>query len=100
MAFSKSFPRRGKSNNTIWEDIVLTVEEEAAAEREADEDNKRLMDECLEEAKALLSVKDLNVYQADLVRIAVALFEKRASHSVYWKERKCRDKFDELFPQH
>lgn len=100
MAFSKSFPRRSdKSNYPIWEDVSLTKEEELAAEREARVENNKLMKDCLDDAKAILADKQLKHYQADLIRIAISLFEKRASHTVWQKERKCRDKFDEKFPQ-
>ena len=34
-------------------------------------------------------------YQTDIINMAISLFEKRASHSVYWKESKAKDKFDE-----
>lgn len=99
MAFSKSFPRRGKTNYPVWEDIFLSEEEEQAAEREARVENVRLMKECLDDAKAVLAEKQLKPYQADVIRTAISLFEKRASHAVWWKERKCRDKFDERFSQ-
>lgn len=100
MAFSKSFPRRSdKSNYPIWEDIFLTGDEEEAVEREARVENVRLMKECLDDAKAVLAEKQLKPYQADVTRIAISLFEKRASHAVWQKERKCRDKFDENFSQ-
>jgi hypothetical protein len=38
---------------------------------------------------------NLKEYQTDIVHIAISLFEKRASHSVYWKESECKKKFDE-----
>lgn len=99
MAFSKSFPRRGKTNYPVWEDIYLTGEEESAVEREARVENNKLMKECLDDAKAVLAEKQFKSYQADVIRIAISLFEKRASHAVWCKERKCRNKFDEKFPQ-
>ena len=100
MAFTKSFPRRmDKSNYPIWEDISLSPEEEAAVEREARVENHRVMKECLDDARAILAEKQMKVYQADITRIATALFGKRASHQVWWKERKCREKFEEKFHQ-
>lgn len=99
MAFSKSFPRRGKTSYPVWEDIFLSEEEEQAAEREVRVENNKLMKECLDDAKVVLAEKHLKPYQADVIRIAISLFEKRASHAVWLKERKCRDKFDERFPQ-
>lgn len=98
MPFSKSFPRTIKgSNYPKWEDIFITEDEEAAEEFRCRRENIKLMKECIEDAKGIFSEKDLKRYQTDLIRMAIALFEKRASHSVYWKERKSKDKFDELY---
>ena len=33
----------------------------------------------------------------NVVRLAVALFEKRASHEIFFKENKAKEKFDEKF---
>jgi len=41
--------------------------------------------------------KSLKDYQTDLIHIAISLFEKRASHSIYWKESKAKEKFDGMF---
>ena len=30
------------------------------------------------------------------LKASIPLFEKRASHSVYWKESKCKEKFDAI----
>jgi hypothetical protein len=32
---------------------------------------------------------------AHVVKLAVALFEKRASHLIFWKEMKAKEKFNE-----
>ena len=58
---------------------------------------KKLMKECIDDAKALMQEKGLKDYQTDLINIAVALFEKRASHVIYWKESKAKEKFDKMF---
>jgi len=98
MSFSKSFPRTVKgSNYPKWEDIAISEEEEAVEEQKCRLENIRLMKECIEDAKTIFKEKDLKRYQTDLIRLAIALFEKRASHSVYWKERKTKDKFDKLY---
>ena len=98
MPFSKSFPRTIKgSNYPKWEDIFISEEEETIEEQKCRVENIRLMKECIEDAKTIFSEKDLKRYQTDLIRLAIALFEKRASHSVYWKERKAKDKFDKLY---
>jgi hypothetical protein len=98
MGFSKSFPRTIKgSNYPKWEEVSISDEEEALEEQKAKAENIVLMKECIDDAKEIFKEKDLKKYQTDLIRTSVALFEKRASHSVYWKERKAKDKFDELF---
>jgi hypothetical protein len=98
MPFSKSFPRTIKgSNYPKWEDVFISEEEEATEEQKCRLENVRLMKECIEDAKIIFEEKDLKRYQTDLIRMAIALFEKRASHSIYWKERKAKDKFDKLY---
>ena len=52
------------------------------------------MKECIEDSKKIFQEKNLKPFQTDMVNIAIALFEKRASHSVYHKERKAKEKFD------
>ena len=98
MPFSKSFPRTIKgSNYPRWEEIFISDEEEKAEEEKCRVENLRIMDQCIEDAKKIMANKSLKPYQTDLINTAIALFEKRASHSVYWKERKSKDKFDELY---
>ena len=98
MSFSKSFPRTVKgSPYPRWEEVFISEEEERAEEDKCRVENLRIMDQCIEDAKKIMANKSLKPYQTDLINIAIALFEKRASHSVYWKERKAKDKFDELY---
>jgi hypothetical protein len=52
------------------------------------------MMECIEDAKKIFLEKNLKNFQSDIISLAIALFEKRASHEVYWKEAKAKDKFD------
>ena len=98
MPFSKSFPKQSKTSTyPQWEEVTLTDTEEKAEEQKARVDNTRLMKECIDDAKAVMQEKGLKDYQTDLINIAISLFEKRASHSVYWKESKAKEKFDEMF---
>ncbi len=98
MGFSKSFPRYIEgSNYPRWEEISITKEEEKEQEEKARNENIQLMKQCIEDAKSVLAEKGLKDYQTNIVNMAVALFEKRASHSIYWKEGKTKEKFDELF---
>jgi len=98
MVFSKSFPRTtDKSNYPTWEEIFLTTEEETKQEKNCRDKNIILMKECIEDAKNLFSEKNLKDFQSDVIKTAISLFEKRASHEVFWKESKAKDKFDKLF---
>lgn len=97
MVFSKSFPREVKgSAYPKWEETEISDEEEKKVEEEARKENTELMKQCIDDAKKIIQEKDLKEYQTDLISMAISLFEKRASHIVYWKESKCKEKFDKL----
>lgn len=96
MAFSKSFPRTLKGTTyPIWEEIFLTDDEERHEEKKCKEDNLNIIKECIDDAKNIIREKGLEI--KDVSSIAIALFEKRASHSVYYKEARAKDKFDVRF---
>jgi len=97
MAFSKSFPKTtDKSSYPVWEEIFLTEEEEKEEENKSREENVNIMKECIDDAKNLIESKGFKGYKEDILQVAVALFEKRASHTVYAKERRAKEKFDQL----
>ena len=97
MTFSKSFPRIVKgSNYPRWEEVFLTESEEKLEESKCREENIRLLDECINDAKDIISKQGLKPFQNDLIRIAHSLFEKRAAHAVHWKESKAKEKFDKM----
>jgi len=94
MAFSKTFPKTVHgSNYPQWEEVYLTEEEEQQAEENCRQANVHIMSQCLLEAKSLAIKNGIN---EDLVvaQLASALFDKRASHEVFWKENKAKEKFD------
>ena len=98
MPFSKSFPKQSKTSvYPQWEEITLTDAEEKEQEAKSRAENINLFKECIEDAKAIMQEKGLRDYQTDLISIATALFEKRASHVIYHKESKAKEKFDEMF---
>ena len=98
MPFSKSFPKHSKTSvYPQWEEVSLNDAEEKGEEQKARADNIRLMKECIEDAKTTMKEKGLKDYQTDIIHMAIALFEKRASHSIYWKESKAKEKFDNIF---
>jgi len=98
MTFSKSFARYVKgSNYPRWEDISLTEKEEREQEEKARKENIELMNRCIEDARKIIDKQNLKRFQSDLVRVAITLFEKRASHVAYHKESKAKEKFDRMF---
>ncbi|MBU1030426.1 MAG: hypothetical protein KKB65_04295 [Nanoarchaeota archaeon] len=98
MAFSKSFPKTTeKSVYPRWEEIYLSEEEEKKIEVLCRDENINLMKECVRDAKKIFSEESLKDFQSDVISTAIALFEKRASHEIFWKESKAKEKFDELF---
>lgn len=97
MTFSKTFPKSSdKSVYPKWEEIYLTDVEEETAEKECKQQNILIMKECIEDARSIIHEKKLMETQKSLSDIAIALFEKRASHAVFFKEGKAKEKFDEM----
>ncbi len=97
MAFSKSFPRTIEgSAYPKWEEVFLSEDEEREMGDNARRENIEIMKECIDDAKACIEEKGFKGFKEDILKVAVPLFEKRASHSVYWKESKCKEKFDAL----
>ena len=98
MPFSKSYPKQSKTSTyPQWEEVTLTDEEEKAEEQKSRTENIKLLKECIDDAKSIVIEKGLNESDSDILNVAKALFEKRASHEVYWKENKAKEKFDEMF---
>jgi len=98
MTFSKSFPRTtDKSVYPVWEEMTLSDEEEKDIELKCRQENISVMKECIDDAKKLIEEKGLKGFEEDILKVAAKLFDKRASHSVYWKENKAKEKFDRKF---
>lgn len=94
MSFSKKFPKEVPGSNfPIWEEIILSPTEEQDVEEHAKRDQFKLLDEALREARALAIKHSIND-EGIVARLGVALFEKRASHIIFWKEEKAKEKFD------
>lgn len=97
MAHYKTFPKTVEgSNYPRWEEIELAEKEEKEEEDKCKADNIALMKECIDDAKKIFEEKGLKDFQSDVVNAAMQLFRKRASHSVYWKDNRCKEKFDKL----
>ena len=95
MTYSKRFPKdKPGSPYAQWEEISLSEREEQEIEHKQRVHNKKLMAECLEDAKTLFKELSLKDFQTDITNTAIALFEKRASHTIYWKEEEAKKRFD------
>lgn len=95
MAYSKSFPKTiDGSSYPRWEEVFLNEKEESLIDKKARSENIELMKECVFDAKKIIVDTTLKDYQTDVIAMAIALFEKRASHSVYHKETAAKEKFD------
>ena len=95
MAFSKTFPKTIPGTNyPIWEEITLTPEEERLVEEQCKKTNFQLLDQSIQEAK-MLAIKNGMNEDCNIVNMAKALFDKRASHLIFWKESKAKEKFDQ-----
>jgi hypothetical protein len=98
MGFSRRFPRDVKgSPYPVWEEVYLSTDEERELEEQQRAENLEIMRECLRDAKALVQEEEMKEFQSNIVSLAIALFEKRASHSVYWKEESVKEKFDKAY---
>lgn len=95
MAFSKRFPQERKGSPFAnWKEVILTKDEEKKIITKQKEKNIILMQECIEDAKKIFFEKELKNFQSDIISIAIALFEKRSSHLVYWKEEFAKEKLN------
>ena len=96
--FSRSFPRNIEGSvYPRWEEVFLSDGEERNVEDKLKIKNIELMKECLKDAQVILLEKRFDFSHSDVINVAIALFEKRASHVVYAKEEKTKEKFDETF---
>ena len=112
MIYIKSWNKKlNGSNYGEWVDVSITREEEVACEVTANMEHNKLMDICIDDARKILldngtrnapkTTKTPEHYGESLasntptvMNIAIALFEKRASHTQFYKERKARENFE------
>lgn len=100
MTFSRRFPLdKPGSPYPSWEEIFLSSEDETSVDKDQQKANNALMRECIEDAKKIIFKLDFKNFQSDVVNIALALFDKRSSHLVYWKEEEAKARFDKAFHQ-
>lgn len=95
MTFSKNFPRQIEGQNyPKWVEVALSKEEESEVEEKARNENLKLLKECLDDAEKIIEEKKMKSFQSDVIALGIALFEKRASHEIYWKENKAKAKLE------
>jgi hypothetical protein len=93
MGFKKSFRQTSdKSAYPKWVEVELTEDEEKEAAKKARQKNVKIMMQCVDDARLVADEKDLD--SPAVQEIAKSLFDKRASHTVFHKERRAREKFD------
>ena len=80
-----------------WVEMNLKEAEEREVEEKARLANNIPMANCIEDAKKIIKDANLKNYQSDVIEIASSLFDKRASHVAFFKEERCKEKFDTLF---
>lgn len=98
MVFSKTFPRNiDGSPYPRWEEITLTDKEEKEIEEACRQQHHALFLQCVSDAKKMFDELRLKDYQSDLMVLSTALFEKQASHVIFLKESKTKEKFDALW---
>ena len=95
MTFKKAF--RNTSDKSVypnWVEVELTSDEEKKAVDEAHAEQLKTMLQCVDDASVIADEKDLSEHER--THLAVALFDKRASHDVFYKENHAREKFDDM----
>ena len=98
MVFSKKFPRDiDGSNYPVWEEIFLSAQEEREREQVARQENLFLIRQCIADARNVLKDEKMMDMQSHVLSIGLSLFKKRASHVVFYKEEKCKDKFQKYW---
>ena len=96
MAFHKNFPhQKTEGTYTTWVEIVLSEEEEQKIEEKARDDHITVYNQCLDDAKEILLKNGMKAFDPNIIQLASSLFEKRASHAVYYKEEAAKAKFDQ-----
>ena len=95
MAFHKNFPlQKAQSGFTSWHEITLSEEEEKRAEEKARDDHITTYNQCLDDAKEIILKNGMKSFDPNIIAIANALLEKRASHIAFYKEEMAKEKFD------
>jgi len=101
MSYVKSFNFMGR-----WVDTSLTNSEEVKIEEDAQLEHEQIMENCLKDARRIYYYTKMGVrstLESELSKIddpalymsiAIALFEKRANHTFFYREQAARNKFE------
>jgi hypothetical protein len=84
-------------NYPVWEEMFLSAQEEREAEQVARQENQFLIRQCIADAREILKDEGFMDIQSHVLSVAMSLFKKRSSHTVYYKEEKCKDKFQKYW---
>lgn len=99
MAFSKRFPKDvATSPYPQWIEVRLSEEEEQAVEQETRKKHAQQLAQCIVDAKQVAKKSDVHADPAEVVALAKSLFDKQASHVVFYKEAKAKEKLDKTTP--
>ena len=97
MTYSKRFPKDVATQvHPKWIEVSLTDDEESQVEQDTRRLHAALMKQCVADAKSVAKAAEVHAEPADIISMAGALFDKRASHVVWHKEERAKQKFDEL----
>ena len=98
MVFRKSFPRRVEGiNYPVWEEVVLSSEEEKNVELDNRKENLKIMHTCIKDTELLFDKLGYERKQRDIINVAIALFDKQSSHVAFKKEEYSQDKFNNTY---
>lgn len=96
MTYSKRFPKDVPTQvHPQWIEVSLTKEEELDVEKQTRKLHASLLKQCVADAKQVAKASEVHAEPAEIVSLANALFDKRASHLVWHKEERAKQKFDE-----
>ena len=86
------------AHNGIWKDVSITPEQEEEVKAETRTLHNALMVQCINDAKEVVRKAFPNGEMSHVLHcnVAVALFEKRASHVQFTREKKAKKVFDEM----
>ena len=90
----------------IWKSLYLTGEEEVKIEEDAQLEHEQIMEACMKDARRIYYYTKMgarSTLESELSKIndpalymsiAIALFEKRANHTFFYREQAARNKFE------